>query len=81
MPSPTTYTVLASDFTVPGNAFTPGKNYSIEISLIPTKDGSSSNLANDNLQAIARVYADFTPNSGGGPPVNLPVLQRHAAGT
>lgn len=73
-PSQTSYTVQASDFTVPGNAFALGKNYSIEISLIQTKDGSSSNLANDNLQAIARVYADFTPNSGGGPPVNLPVL-------
>ena len=73
-PSVTSYQVTAADFTVPGYAFQLGKNYSIEISLIQTKNGSSSNLANDNLQAIARSYADFTPNTGGGPPVNLPVV-------
>lgn len=38
------------------------------------RDHSSINLGNDNLQAIARAYADFTPNTGGGPPVNLPVV-------
>jgi hypothetical protein len=73
-PSTTSFTVQASDFTVPGYAFTDGRNYSIEISLIQTKDGSSSNLGNANLQAIARVYADFTPTQAGGPVVNLPVV-------
>ena len=73
-PSDTSYTVLASHFTVPGYAFALNKNYSIEISLIQTRDHSSINLGNDNIQAIARVYADFTPNNGGGPPVNLPVV-------
>ena len=74
LPTQTFYSVDGSDFTTPGYAFQQGRNYSIEISLIQTKDGSSANLANNNLQAIARVYADFTPNSGGGPPVNLPVV-------
>lgn len=73
-PGTTSYTVQASDFTVPGYGFSLGSNYSIEISLIQTKDGSSSNLANSNLQAIARVYADFTPTQAGGPVVNLPVV-------
>ena len=73
-PSTTTYTVTGADFLDPNYAFTQGKNYSIEISLIQTKNGSSSNLSNSNLQAIARSYADFTPNAGGGPPVNLPVV-------
>lgn len=73
-PNVTSYTVQASDFTRPGNAFVLGKQYSIEIGLIQTRDHSSINLNNDNLQSIARVYADFTPNAGGGPPVNLPVV-------
>lgn len=73
LPGVTSYTVQASDFTVPGYGFTLGKNYSIEISLIQTKDGTT-NSGNANLQAIARVYADFTPMETGGPVVNLPVV-------
>lgn len=71
-PNVTSYTVTAADFTVPGYGFT-NANYSIEISLIQTKDGTT-NSNNSNLASIARVYADFTPNNGGGPPVNLPVV-------
>lgn len=73
LPSQTSYTVTAADFTVPGYAFTLGKPYAIEISVIQTKDGTSRS-SNDNLQAIARVYADFTASNSGGPAVNLPVL-------
>ena len=73
-PNDTSYTVDASHFSIPGYAFELNRNYSIEISLIQTRDGSSLNLSNGNIQSIARVYADFTPNSGGGPPVNLPVV-------
>jgi PEP-CTERM motif len=79
LPDQTSYTVTPADFTVPGYAFTLGKNYSIEISLIQTKDGSSNNLANDNLKAIARSYADFTPNASGGPVLNLPVVLPNGA--
>ena len=74
LPSTTSYTVTDSDFAVPGYAFTLGKNYSIEISIIQTKDGSSTNLLNSNVKAIARSYADFTPSAGTGPVVNLPVV-------
>ena len=73
-PSVRSYTVSASDFSVPGYAFALNKNYSIEIGLLQTRDHSSINLGNDNLQAISRAFADFTPNTGGGPPVNLPVV-------
>lgn len=73
-PNLTSYMVQAGDFTVQGNAFALNKNYSIEISIIQTRDHSSINLGNSNLESIARVYADFTPNAGGGPPVNLPVV-------
>jgi hypothetical protein len=73
-PNVTSYTVTAANFSVPGYGFTLGKQYSIEISLLQTKDGSSTNLGNSNLASISRSYADFTPNLGGGPPVNLPVV-------
>ena len=72
-PTQTSYTVTGADFSNPGYQFSADHNYSIEISLIQTKDGSSSNLSNANLKAIARVYADFTPTQSGGPNVNLPV--------
>ena len=74
LPSTTSFTVLPTNFTTIGYAFDPTTQYSIEISLIQTKDGLSSNLANSNIKAIARVYADFTPTTSGGPVVNLPVV-------
>ncbi|MDP9046333.1 MAG: PEP-CTERM sorting domain-containing protein [Pseudomonadota bacterium] len=73
-PNVTSHTVTAADFTVPNYAFTPGKNYSIEIDILQTRDGLSTHLGNGNLASISRSYADFTPNVGGGPPVNLPVV-------
>ncbi len=74
-PNVTTYTVRASDFTVPGFQFSLGTPYSIEISVLQTTDGSSTNLSNSNVYAISRVYADFTPLDIGGPVVNLPVVK------
>lgn len=75
LPSVTSYTVSPADFTVPGYAFQLGRNYSIEIGLIQTKDGTSTNLSNLNLAAISRVYADFRPTSGPGVgEVQLPVV-------
>lgn len=71
-PTQTSYTVTGADFSNPGYQFSADHNYSIEISLIQTKDGTG-NLSNANLKAIARVYADFTPTQTGGPNVNLPV--------
>lgn len=73
LPSVTSYTVKPSDFKVPGFGFQIGHDYSIEIGLLQTKDGTSTNLLNSNLAAISRYYADFSPSSTGGFPVNLPV--------
>jgi hypothetical protein len=72
-PDITSFTVQASDFTVPGYGFSLNKNYSLQIGLIQTKNGSSTDLGNGNLASISRTYADFTPTAGGGPVVNLPV--------
>lgn len=71
-PNQTSYTVDGSDFTAPGYQFQLGRNYSIEIGLIQTKDGLSTNFGNSNIAAIARVYADFRASDTAGPPVNLP---------
>ena len=73
LPSVTSYMVQPSDFTTPGFGFMAGHDYSIEIGLIETKDGGSTNLQNSNLAAISRYYADFSPSSASGFPVNLPV--------
>ena len=72
-PSVTSYTVDPGDFTVQGYEFKLGTQYSIEISLIQTKD-HTSNGSNSNILAIARSYADFTPQAGNSPVVNLPVV-------
>jgi len=72
-PTITSYTVDGSDFTVPGYAFQLDHDYSIEIGLIATKDGLSTNFGNSNIAAISRVYADFRASNTAGPPVNLPV--------
>ncbi|MFT3817105.1 MAG: PEP-CTERM sorting domain-containing protein [Rubrivivax sp.] len=72
-PGITSYTFNPKDLTLEGYQFQPGKSYSIEISLIQTKDGTS-NGSNGNIKAIARSYADFTPQAGNSPVVNLPVV-------
>ncbi len=78
-PTQTSFAVEDRFFTVPGYALTPGRNYSIEIGVIQTKDGTSGNLSNSHLAAISRSYADFTPHDGAGPPVNLPVVLENGA--
>lgn len=78
-PDVTSYEVKAADFTVAGNGFKLDHDYSIEISLIQTKDGTSGNLANDNLKAIARAYADFRPTQAGSQNVILPVTLENGA--
>ena len=78
VPGQTSYVVDGADFTVPGYRFTLGRAYSLEISVIQTKDGSN-NFNNSNLMSIARSYADFTAREGGGPLVNLPVVLENGA--
>lgn len=72
------YTVDPADFSVPGYAFTFGKQYTIEISALQTRDGSA-NTRNSNLQAVARVYAEFTPTETGGQQVQLPAVRADGA--
>ena len=77
-PNVTSFTVDPAKFTgnkANGYVFQDGVDYMIEISLIQTKNTSSSSLANSNIQAIARMYADFRSTQTGGPVVNLPVVQ------
>ena len=72
--SQTSYTVTSSDFTH-GVALTSGTNYTIEISILQTRDGSTSqsSLSNNNdVGAISRVYSNFQILPAGSPPVNLP---------
>lgn len=72
-PGTTSFSVTPDVFTVPGYAFSTNHNYSIEISAFQTRDGLSNNLNNNNIYAMSRVYADFTPSTTNGPAVNLPV--------
>ena len=72
-PGVTSFTVKPSNFTAVGGKFDASHQYSVEISLIQTKDGTT-NLGNNNLKAIARTYADWTPQQAGSPVVNLPVV-------
>jgi hypothetical protein len=70
-PGVTSYTVTSADFTH-GVALAPNTQYTIEISALQTRDGSSTNLSNANVSSLSRVYSNFQVNSGALPPVNLP---------
>lgn len=72
------YTVDPAHFTVPGYAFEFGKQYTIEISALQTRDGSTR-TNNSNLQSVARVYAEFTPTETGGQQVQLPAVRADGA--
>lgn len=71
-PTVTSYTVQPSDFTVAGHQLQNGTTYTIEISVLQTRNGSTTNLTNNNVSAISRVYATFQTLPAGAPPVNLP---------
>jgi hypothetical protein len=70
-PGVTSYTVTSADFTH-GVALTPNTQYTIEISALQTRNGSSTDLSNANVSSISRVYSNFQVNSGTLPPINLP---------
>jgi hypothetical protein len=70
-----TYTVSASDFTVPGYQLIPGKTYTIELEILQTRDGSKTNLGNPNLSAASRVFTSFQIQTGPVHPlINLPTF-------
>ena len=70
-PGVTSYTVTPADFTH-GVALATNTQYTIEISALQTRDGSTVVLNNGNVSAMSRVYSNFQilPNSPG--PINLP---------
>jgi hypothetical protein len=72
----TSYTVQPSDFTY-GVALENKTTYTIEIiSVLQTRNGSTTNLSNNNVSALSRVYSSFQTLPTGTPPVNLPTVTR-----
>jgi hypothetical protein len=73
-PGMTSYTVQASDFTIPGFGLQNNTQYTIQIDVLQTRNGSTINLNNSNVSAISRAFSNFAiPSSVEGLPVlNLP---------
>jgi hypothetical protein len=65
--------VTSADFTH-GVALAFNTQYTIEISVLQTRDGSTTNLSNNNVSAISRVYSNFELLPAGSPPINLPTI-------
>lgn len=72
-PTITSYTVGPTDFTH-GVSLAPNTTYTIEISLLQTRNGSTTNLSNNNVSAISRVYSTFQTLPVGAPSVILPTV-------
>jgi hypothetical protein len=72
-PGVTSYTVTPADFTF-GAALSPNTTYTIELSILQTRDGSTTNLSNNNVSSISRVYSTFQVPPAGTPAVNLPTV-------
>jgi hypothetical protein len=73
-PTTTSYTVQASDFTVPGFGFMSNTNYSIAIIALQKRDESITSLNNQNVRAVSFAYSSFQTLPTGSPPVNLPTV-------
>ena len=74
-PNITSYTVPPSDFTY-GVALRPNTLYTIRISVLQTRDGSTTNLTSNNVSGLSEVYSSFKSLPTGTPPVNLPTVTR-----
>jgi hypothetical protein len=74
-PTVTSYTIQPSDFTY-GVALKSNTTYTIEISVLQTRNGSTTNFTNNNVSALSRVYSSFQTLPTGTPPVNLPTVTR-----
>ena len=79
-PSVTSYTVNPADFTVPGFAFTPGKAYTIAILALQTRDGLTTDLSNNNVNAVSESFYSFKTSLPAGPPIYLPITKVTASG-
>lgn len=73
-PTVTSYTVQASDFTVPGYQFLSNTTYTISISALQTRNRSTTDLTLHNVNAFSSAYSNFRTLPAGTPPVNLPVI-------
>ena len=69
-----TYTVNPADFAVPGYQLMPGITYTISLEDLVTRNGSTTNLSNNNLSASSHVFSSFQILPAGTPPVNLPTF-------
>jgi hypothetical protein len=49
-------------------------DYTLAIIALQTRDGSTTNLANSNVNASSFAYSSFRTLPNGSPPVNLPVV-------
>jgi Fibronectin type III domain/PEP-CTERM motif len=80
----TSYTVLPSAFTVPGDQLTPNTTYTIAIKALQTKDGTADLSGNNNdINAISYAYSTFQVSPTGGPgsqPIQLPTETVTGAG-
>jgi hypothetical protein len=74
-PNVASYTVSPSDFTY-GVALQQNTLYTIEINAIQTRNGSTTNLSDNNVSASSSVYASFETLPMGTSPVNLPTVTR-----
>ena len=74
-PNVTSYTVQPSDFTY-GVALEQNTLYTIQITALQTRNGSTTNLSNNNVSALSRVYSGFETLPTGTSPVNLPTVTR-----
>jgi hypothetical protein len=70
-PGTTSYTVTEADF-IYGVSLQRNTQYTIEISVLQTRNGSNTNLSNNNVSAMSRVYSNFQILPDGSPRINLP---------
>jgi hypothetical protein len=82
-PTTTSYTVQPSDFHVPGTSLSQNIPYTISVSLIQTRNGSTTNLNNPNISAISFLSANFEigRTGGAGQAIQLPTETTGPAGT
>lgn len=59
---------------MPGYQLMPGTTYTISLEDLVTRNGSTTNLSNNNLSASSHIYSSFQILPGGAPPVNLPTF-------
>src|SRR5439155_5568191 len=73
-PTVTSYTVQASDFTVPNFQFKQNTDYTLAIIALQKRDVSNQSLSNQNVKASSFAYSSFRSLPKSAPPVNLPVV-------